>query len=205
MFNAKLVQLAVSDEWLQPTDVSVSSGDIRENWNAMERLFQTGAEELAMGGVPCIARRLHRAAFVQFLNALRWNQGRELLAAEKHFFLNDPAAVKEWLVALPQLQSRSGRLGGLEVSVHERSLTSKQAFKVFSDPKHLKAAKQWCSQQNQRVGVLLVYPTYVKSGHQFAKPIVGIALYHPAVPTSAASAVFTVRDKSHRDAVVVGA
>ncbi|MDX2015633.1 MAG: Z1 domain-containing protein [Myxococcaceae bacterium] len=206
MFNAKLVEAVVSDEWSSPTDVSMNETDLRNNWNALESLVGGDLEEVKFGKGQYLTKRVGRDELSRFLASLRWNEGRPILAAEQSFFRANPAAAKEWLLVFPQLQERSVKLGKNPISVHERSRRN-EAFNVFSSPKHISEVEAEFAKGRplHGLGVALIYPTHEKPKHTHKHPIVGLALYHPAVPASVAQAVFTVREPKLKDKPVVEA
>lgn len=209
MFNARLVQSVLSDEWRTPTNLSLKKGDVKENWSALVRLLAKRLKPMTIGKTVYLAMTVGRGEFVKFLSSLRWGGGLDILAAEREFFATNPAAVDQWVIALPQKKESGAAtvdVAGVEVSTHERNLRN-GVFNIFSSSSHVREIKAELSVKGGRLegrGVVLVYPT-VTQDHLLDWPYVGLSMYHPAVPATTAQAVFTVRNAKHRDDVVVKA
>jgi hypothetical protein len=206
MFNARLVESVLSDDWRTPTSLSMKKGDIESNWNALAGFLATGLSEKKIGASLHLIKRVGRDEFVRFLSELKWADGRDVIAAEREFFANNPHAAKDWLVMLPQLQERSSiSLSGHKLSTHERGRKD-EVFNIITSSEHVKTVNAEAKKPDgllKGLGVALIYPTHEKPEHQHKYPFVGLAMYHPAVPATVAQAVFTVRNAKQRDEVVV--
>lgn len=155
---------------------------------------------------------------VSLLGRIAWDKCGSGIDAELAYLKKDSAPVDSWIVVAPELgsQAKGGHvtIGGEELSCILRARFETR-FGVFTSPEHVKFAKWLVGETKdvrcrdlkprERTGVLLVYPTRIKTAATKEKagtPAMGFALVLPETPDYRRIA-FRVQSKANPDAVVV--
>jgi hypothetical protein len=206
MFNAILREAALNDEWREKTDVPDNDAALKTNWGLLGTLVGKNLKPITLAKQDFLVAHVKREEVVAFLKDLKWRDDRVILVAEREFIASNKSAAKSWAVLFPLLEERGAvKLGSQPLSIHMRSRRN-GTFKAFSGMQQREAARAASlagTGEFAGKGLLLVYPTYPKDEAPPKAPVVGFGLYHPPIPASEVKVVFTVRDPSHANAVVV--
>ncbi len=219
MFNATLVSAGF--DYREPTRQAVGSEERRLNADLFGRLLSGGKVATAHVRLklPRVAEfdvrwvEVKNSEVVSTLNQVEWEDRERELEAETAFLGSKECPVDSWLVVAPQIASldRPWMCGDLSFSCVTRTRHATR-FGVFSTPDHVDLAKWLVGDKEikvtakdlspaRRIGVLLLYPTRVRSGEpEGLEPVMGFAL---CLPRTKQSGRLIYRVKRPGEAVIV--
>lgn len=231
MFNAEIESVDFAGDWTEKTAASSVATEVRENVRRADELLKgcqlSSRTELSFVNEAGMARKFDARmglassdAVLEFLTNYNWAERRQPIALEldyiKRFVAGSSAS--KWTVLLPMLRSDNAKPhlvpGNGEVSVIKRSRVSGSRFGVYSEPRHVEAAKAIAGVSTVtgsskglkgaiRIGspVLVLYFVSEK-GNERAGLSVGFGIQYPGVKR--ASAIhWRTRRRDRPDEVVV--